>query len=182
MRAFLTTALLLSTAVTIPATAQVFNVDTGRAITVQPAQSPLSVNLSLNRPGNAPGYRPGEAIAITVSTNRDAYIYLYSVEATGAIQRIAPNTYENTHILLRGGTSRRFPEANSPYQYTISPPYGQASVFAVASEQPLSNQELASFSFLTTLPTANMTNRAITVSPQQNRTVTTTQQRYWVNH
>lgn len=182
MRALLATALLFGTTVAVPSTAQVLNVDAGRAITVQPAQTPLSVSLSLNRAGTAPSYRPGESIAITVSTNRDAYIYLYSVEATGAIQRIAPNTFENNHILLRGGTSRRFPEANSPYQFTISPPYGQASVFAVASEQPLTNQELSSFSFLTTLPTANTTNRAITVAPSQTRTVTTTQQRYWVSY
>lgn len=177
-------AVLALAALSLPLAAQELNTGTDRSIIVQPQrppQAPINVSVSLNRGGTTPSYRPGDTIAITVSPNRDAYIYLYSVEATGAVQRIAPNTYDNQQIFVRGGTSRRFPDANSPYQFTVSPPYGQASVFAVASEQPLSAEQLSTFSFLRTLPTANA-GRAISVAPPPSNTYSTGVQRYWVSY
>ncbi|PIK84702.1 S-layer protein [Synechococcus sp. 65AY6A5] len=116
-----------------------------RSIIVNPVPSNLQVNLELDRRGSNPIYRPGEPIAITVSTNRDAYVYLFSIQADGRTHLILPNRFSGGNEFLRAGEARTFPPPGARYRLTIAPPFGQAQVLAVASLRPLNFQEIASF-------------------------------------
>jgi|AFSR01.1.fsa_nt_gi hypothetical protein len=116
-----------------------------RSIIVNPVPSDLRVNLELDRHGSNPIYRPGEPIAITLSTNRDAYVYLFSIQADGRTHLILPNRFSGGNEFLRAGEVRTFPPPGASYRLTIAPPFGQAQVLAVASPRPLNFQEIASF-------------------------------------
>ncbi len=115
------------------------------SILVNPVPSDLQVNLELDRRGPNPIYRPGEPISITLSTNRDAYVYLFSIQADGRTHLILPNRFSGGNEFLRAGEVRTFPPPGARYRLTIAPPFGQAQVLAVASPRPLNFQELASF-------------------------------------
>lgn len=116
-----------------------------RSIIVNPVPSDLRVNLELDRRGSNPIYRPGEPISITLSTNRDAYVYLFSIQADGRTHLILPNRFSGGNEFLRAGEVRTFPPPGASYRLTIAPPFGQAQVLAVASPRPLNFQEIASF-------------------------------------
>jgi hypothetical protein len=116
-----------------------------RSIIVNPVPSDLNVNLELDRRGSNPIYRAGEPIRISLSTNRDAYVYLFSVQADGRINLILPNRLSGGNEFLRAGELRTFPSPGARYQLTIAPPFGQAQVLAVAAPRPLNIQEIASF-------------------------------------
>ena len=119
-----------------------------RAISVDPViprpVNPVQqVQVWLNRGGTNPIYRPGEAISIAVQPSRDAYIYLYSVEANGEVKLIVPNSYAQAATFVRAGQVFTFPPAGAPFRLTVTPPYGQASVFALASPRPLNRTEVS---------------------------------------
>ncbi|MEN9206157.1 MAG: DUF4384 domain-containing protein [Thermostichales cyanobacterium SZTDM-1c_bins_54] len=117
-----------------------------RSIVVEPVlPQPLNpvLHVWLNRPGHNPAYRPGEAISISVQPNRDAYIYLYSVEANGQVRLIIPNSYAQAATFVRGGQVFTFPPPGAAFRLTVTPPYGQAAVFALASPRPLNTQEIS---------------------------------------
>ncbi|MFT0795835.1 DUF4384 domain-containing protein [Synechococcus sp. H70.1] len=116
-----------------------------RSILVNPVPSDVQVNLELDRRGPNPIYRPGEPISITLSTNRDAYVYLFSIQADGRTHLILPNRFSGGNEFLRAGEVRTFPPPGARYRLTIAPPFGQAQVLAVASPRPLNFQEIASF-------------------------------------
>jgi hypothetical protein len=116
-----------------------------RSIIVNPVPSDLRVNLELDQRGSNPIYRPGEPISITLSTNRDAYVYLFSIQADGRTHLILPNRFSGGNEFLRAGEVRTFPPPGASYRLTIAPPFGQAQVLAVASPRPLNFQEIASF-------------------------------------
>jgi hypothetical protein len=116
-----------------------------RSIVVNPVPSTLKVNLNLNKGGQNPLYRVGEPIQISLSTNEDAYVYLFSVEADGDVNLILPNRFTGGKEYLRAGEIRTFPSPGARYQFTISPPYGQAQVVAVATKKPMDLDEIASF-------------------------------------
>ncbi|GAB4212760.1 MAG: hypothetical protein OHK0012_07640 [Synechococcales cyanobacterium] len=116
-----------------------------RAITVDPVLPPQNAQLQvwLDRRGNNPRYAPGEAITILVQPNRDAYVYLYSVEANGQVKLIVPNSYAQAATYVRAGQTFAFPPAGAPFRLTVTPPYGRAAVFALAAPRPLSSTEVS---------------------------------------
>jgi hypothetical protein len=116
-----------------------------RSILVNPVPSDLQVTLELDRRGSNPIYRPGEPIRLTLSTNRDAYVYLFSIQADGRTHLILPNPFSGGEEFLRAGEVRTFPPPGASYRLTIAPPFGQAQVLAVASPRPLNFQEIVAF-------------------------------------
>ena len=94
-----------------------------------------------------PSYAVGESMEIGVRTTEDAYVYLFSVGASGEIVQIFPNRYDagGRDHLVRAGTTRTFPPPGVRYGFVIEPPTGLAKVIAVASRGELDTRTLASF-------------------------------------
>lgn len=116
-----------------------------QSIIVNPTPPPgLQVRVWVDKdPANTgnPVYGFGENMQISVQVNQQAYVYLFSVRATGEIDTILPNPFEPVN-LLRAGEVRTFPRPGAGYTFTVGPPAGQARVLAVASRQPLDISEI----------------------------------------
>ncbi|RDI95731.1 PEGA domain-containing protein [Meiothermus sp. QL-1] len=93
-----------------------------------------------SKTGN-PVYRFGEPIFISVSVTQPAYVYLFSVRATGEINPILPNAFEQQNF-LQAGEVRTFPGPGARYRFTVEGPAGQDRVLAVASRRPLDVSEI----------------------------------------
>ena len=94
-----------------------------------------------------PSYAVGDSIQIGVRTTEDAFVYLFSVGASGEIVQLLPNRYDagGRDHFLRAGTTRIFPPPGVRYDFVIQPPSGPAKVMAVASRRELDTRTLASF-------------------------------------
>ncbi|MCX7741070.1 MAG: PEGA domain-containing protein, partial [Meiothermus sp.] len=93
-----------------------------------------------SKTGN-PVYQFGEPIRISVQVTQPAYVYLFSVRATGEIVGILPNAFEQQNF-LQAGEVRTFPGAGARYTFTVEGPAGQDRVLAVASRRPLDVSEI----------------------------------------
>lgn len=114
-----------------------------RAIVVNPAPT-FGVDVFLDKGGETPSYTVGERIAISVRTERDAYVYLYSLQPDGSITQILPNRFDEDNFLFAGQT-RTYPPNSAGYVFNVEPPTGLSRVVAVASTRPLDTRELARF-------------------------------------
>ncbi len=115
-----------------------------QGIIVNPVPTDLKVRVWVDKdPGKWGGavYQPGEPIFIYVNVNRDAYVYLFNINADGRIDPILPNAYERDNF-LRAGETRRFPPEGARYRYTVTGPEGEDRILAVASRRPLSLGEI----------------------------------------
>jgi hypothetical protein len=129
-----------------PQPAQNQTLETGaRSIIVNPVVTDFRLDLGVNKPGNNPVYRIGEPISLSLVPNRDAYVYLFSIEASGRVNLILPNRFAGGQHFVRAGERRTFPAPNANYRFSIAGPRGQAQVFAVASKQPLNLDSIAQF-------------------------------------
>jgi len=114
-----------------------------RAIVVNPAPS-FGVTVFLDKSGEVPSYRVGEEIEIGVRVDRDAYVYLYSLQPDGTVTQILPNRFDEDND-LRAGQTRTYPPSGAGYVFNVEPPTGLSKVVAVASTRELDTRELARF-------------------------------------
>ena len=114
-----------------------------RAIVVNPSPS-FGVSVSLDKGGDVPVYTVGERISIRVRTERDAYVYLYSLQPDGSVTQILPNRFDEANF-LRAGETRTYPPQNAGYVFNVEAPTGLSKVVAVASTRELDTRELARF-------------------------------------
>ncbi len=116
-----------------------------QSIIVNPVPPPdlqvrVWVDKDPNKTGN-PVYQFGEPIQISVQVTQPAYVYLFSVRATGEISGILPNAFEQQNF-LQAGEVRTFPGPGARYTFTVEGPAGQDRVLAVASRRPLDVSEI----------------------------------------
>jgi hypothetical protein len=115
-----------------------------QGIVVNPTPTDLQVRTWVNKdPGKTgnPTYQVDEGISISVQTNQDAFVYLFSVKSNGEIDAILPNVFDQDNI-VRAGQTRTFPPAGARYAFNVSGPEGQDRVLAVASKQRLNVQDI----------------------------------------
>lgn len=125
-----------------------------RAIVVNPAPT-FNVDVFLDKGGDTPQYAVGERIAISVRTDRDAYVYLFSLESDGGVTQILPNRFTEDNFLFAGQT-RTYPPNSAGYVFNVEPPTGLSRVVAVASTRPLDTRELARFESGAAFATSNL--------------------------
>ncbi|MBB6099100.1 hypothetical protein HNR42_002536 [Deinobacterium chartae] len=119
-----------------------------QSIIVNPVETELQVNVWTDKDpsGNGrPVYRPGERIRLHASVNRDAYVYLFSLNSAGQVDLILPNRYDDGDNFLRANTRRAFPGEGDPYTFDVAAPYGVSKVLALASLEPLDIDDIARF-------------------------------------
>lgn len=120
-----------------------------RSIVVNPVPGfGLQVWVDKDPTGRAtPTYDLGDSIRISVRSDQDAYVYLFSLAADGEVVQILPNRIDSGggDNFLRANATRTFPPAGARYMFNVEPPGGLAKVIAVASRRPLDVSTLASF-------------------------------------
>ena len=136
-------ALALGAAATV--TASPFRVSP-QSIIVNPAPNPnVAVRVWVDRDPGGYGtavYRVGDPIRIGVNVSENAYVYLFNVNASGAVTLVLPNGYSGGEHFLYAGETRTFPAPGSGYQFTVGGPAGTDTVFAIASTRELSMHEI----------------------------------------
>lgn len=85
--------------------------------------------------------RVGEKIAFTLRSNRDCYVYVLDVDPAGQVTLLFPNRLVPRN-LLSAGKLHPIPAPNL-YRLTVQGPPGLEMVKVIASEQPLSLDQLA---------------------------------------
>lgn len=100
----------------------------------------LAVSVSTDR-GAGAAYYDGETMSVFVSVNRDAYVKLYSIDATGKTQLIWPNRFSGGNGRIIAGSPVRIPGSNDPFTFLLGAPYGTEFIKAVASTVPFAQKE-----------------------------------------
>lgn len=143
MKRILTTfAMIALFAVGLLASAQEVRFES-RAIVVNPSPA-FGVTVFLDKSGEVPSYRIGEEIRIGVRVDRDAYVYLFSLQPDGSVTQILPNRFSSDNY-LRAGETRTYPPSGAGYVFNVDPPTGLSKVVAVASTRELDTRQLARF-------------------------------------
>ena len=116
-----------------------------QGIIVNPTPGDLSVRVWIDKDSGHSGnavYQVGEPIRISVKVNRDAYVYLFNINADGSIDLILPNAYDRNNR-LRAGQVRTYPPSGARYRFSITGPEGVNYVLALASFKPLTMGDVA---------------------------------------
>ncbi|MBC7997912.1 MAG: DUF4384 domain-containing protein [Leptolyngbya sp.] len=102
------------------------------------------INVWLDKKGSTPQYRNGEKMQINVSAVQECNVMIFDFDGHGKLTQLYPNEYQQK-TLLKAGETITFGGADSPFDYQVSLPKGQAKVkeriFVYAypvTEKPLS--------------------------------------------
>ena len=129
---------------------------------VSPAK--LRVSASLDRADHT--YRHGEKVVLTVTTTKDAYVWVYDTGTSGKVHQIYPNEHDNENF-VRANYPVTIPGSGS-YDFVVSHPAGSEllTIIASTSDSPLTNQFVDSTSgpFLALRGTAESVAKDISVS------------------
>jgi hypothetical protein len=85
-------------------------------------RSKLGLRLGVRGARTDPGYQvrlemsrrelaPGEEVDVRIAVNRDSYVYLFGIGASGEVVVLSPNPFEPTPLLVRAGRPEPFPTA-----------------------------------------------------------------------
>jgi len=100
-------------------------------ITVAQAAPGLSIQLSLPKTS----YQVGEAIVISYTLNREAYVYICEADASGKLSLLYPNYIEQNNRVSAG--IHNLPSGG--YTLRASEPTGNETLYAFAATSPLPN-------------------------------------------
>jgi len=110
------------------------NNNTGTADSKDLASIPLELTTHL---GDQQQFVEGDEIQFLLSLGQDAYIYMLYLDASGAITQILPNVNQHSHF-YSAGYFLTIPEYENLYRFTISEPFGEESIWVIASDQSIS--------------------------------------------
>ena len=97
-----------------------------------PAPQGLQVQIWVDKPA----YAVGETVQIHFRINKDAYIYIWDIEPTGAVRLIFPNYFDQQNF-FRAGTYT-VPTPGKNYHFRVTPPTGTEYLQIMAVTQPVS--------------------------------------------
>jgi hypothetical protein len=95
--------------------------------------SPVSaapVGITLETGARRGVYHVGERVDLKVTVDREAYLWIYNVSATGEMKQVFPNEWEMDN-LLSAGAARTLP-GTPAYSFVAAPPLGWEQVVVVA--------------------------------------------------
>ena len=145
MKKLLIPTLLLATATSAFAQPRI----SAQSIIVNPAQPDLSVQVRVDKDSSGqatPSYTEGERIRVSASTNRDAYVYLFSVGADGEVSQILPNRLSaDGGNFVKANTTVTFPAPGAAFTFDVAGPAGLNKVLALASLTPLNLSQISDF-------------------------------------
>lgn len=101
------------------------------------APPPAPLRLFLTTPkGQKPSYRPGEALAMTVGSSSDAYVYCYYSDANGAVARVFPNQ-GHPDAYIAAGHSASIPGKDALFDIVFDRPGNNEEILCLASPKEI---------------------------------------------
>ncbi len=103
----------------------------------------LTVRLWTDRGSGDNGgtYTKGELMYVFVQPSKDCYLQLFYQQADGTSVQIFPNAQAVGDKKLLAGNTYMIPGPNDAFEFEVSPPFGQETLRALASTQPLASQK-----------------------------------------
>ena len=105
----------------------------------------IDVNLTTHL-GDQQSFVAGDRVSFLLSLERDAYVYLFYLDAESNLLQLLPNQRLTNHY-FDAGLFIPVPDRQQPFHFTIQPPHGEELMVAFASDngelkfagQPLEN-------------------------------------------
>ncbi len=86
--------------------------------------------------GDQQKFVEGDEIQFLLSLGQDAYIYMYYIDAEKNIMQILPNENQRSNF-YKAGYFLTIPEYEKLYRFTISEPFGDESIWVIASDRSI---------------------------------------------
>jgi curli biogenesis system outer membrane secretion channel CsgG len=94
--------------------------------------APASVEISTSRGGH-PSFRVNDTLVVEARTSRDAFLYCYYQDSTGAVARIFPNRFQ-PNAFVRGGSDIEIPPgAQKPFNIRFDKRHAREAVACISS-------------------------------------------------
>ena len=97
-------------------------------------------------------YRVGDTIAFYFQAQKDCYVTLVNINASGSITQLFPNRFHSDNR-VRAGERYRIPDQNYGFEFQVEPPGGVERVYAIGSTYPINlfdnNFQQSAFTALT---------------------------------
>lgn len=100
---------------------------------VEPDTVPIELTTHL---GGQQQFVEGDEIQFLLSIGQDAYIYMYHLDADGKLVQILPSPNQDGHF-YKAGYFLTIPEYEDLYRFKISEPFGEESIWVIASDQSI---------------------------------------------
>ncbi len=88
----------------------------------------------------------GDEIQFLLSLGQDAYIYMYYIDAANKITQILPNENQQSNFYT-AGYFLTIPEYKNLYRFTISEPFGNESIWVIASDRSVTMKQFPGSQF-----------------------------------
>ena len=117
----------------------------------------IALMTALDRPNGA--YSPGESVTLTVTSDEDAYIWVFDTGTSGRVVQLFPNEYADNNF-VRANQPVELPTSGAKYRFVVSQPEGVEllTVIATRDNKPLTrdliDRETAAGPFLALQGTA----------------------------
>ena len=86
--------------------------------------------------GDQQKFVEGDEIQFLLNLGSDAYIYMYYIDANNQITQLLPNENQASNFYT-AGYFLTLPEYENNYRFTISKPFGNETVWVIASDQKI---------------------------------------------
>ena len=98
-----------------------------------PPASRIKLNAQVDRPDD-PTYQKGESVSIKLDADRDCYLAVYNIDATGKVALLFPNRFTaDNHVT--GGQSVTIPPPGAVWEWGLLGPAGEEQIWILASEK-----------------------------------------------
>ena len=102
------------------------------AVAAQP--EPLRVSITTHL-GDRQEFQEGDHVQFLLGLNRDVYILLIYQDARGALTQMIPNSTDRSGF-FKATRYLHIPDAGTPFQFVVGPPFGTETVWLYAANQP----------------------------------------------
>jgi len=99
------------------------------------SNDPIELDITTHL-GDRQTFKQGDVISFMVSLDKNAYLSLIYQDASGDLIQILPNKLSSHHF-YKAGLFLAIPNSEQPFRFTVSPPYGEETLWGFASSKPL---------------------------------------------
>jgi len=90
--------------------------------------------------GDQQEFVEGDEIQFLLSLGQDAYIYMYYTDAVNKLTQILPSKKQQSNF-YKAGYFLTIPEYETLYRFTISEPFGNESIWVIASDRSVTMKQ-----------------------------------------
>ncbi|MBN2290911.1 MAG: DUF4384 domain-containing protein [Pirellulales bacterium] len=99
-------------------------------------------------------YVKGERMKVSVTSEKDGYLYLLYKQADGSTKCLFPNRYESDNR-IQGGRTIPIPTIKQGFELKCGAPFSREMLVAIVSERPLAVERMGVKSLTKSVATAS---------------------------